>query len=204
VNLQRSVFARLYRRASTVDALPWHREEPPSLLRRALAERTSPGRALDLGCGQGVHAAHLAQQGYEVVGIDFVPAALEAARARAEQAGVDVELQEGDVLDYAPTTPFDVVLDSGCLHHLPKARVPTYRARLDSWLAPGGDFVLVHFAHRPRAGWIPAGPKHLSRNDAVSLFAPLTLRAEDETTFDVPLPMGRMREGVYWFTRPAA
>ena len=201
MNLQRTVFTRLYRRAPSVESLPWHREQPPALLERAVAQRSARGRALDVGCGQGVHAVYLAQQGFSVVGLDFVPAALAAARTRAEQAGVEVELREGDVVDYEPPSAFDVVLDSGCLHHLPKGKVGAYRRRLDEWLAPGGDFVLVHFAHRPRV-WVPKGPRHMTRDEAVEFFAPLELRAYDETHFDVPLPMGRMRAGVYWFSRP--
>jgi 2-polyprenyl-3-methyl-5-hydroxy-6-metoxy-1,4-benzoquinol methylase len=204
VNLQQTVFARLYRRAPTVESLPWHREEPPALLEQAVARRTTRGRALDLGCGEGSHAVYLAQQGFSVVGIDFVPAAIAAARTHAEQAGVDVELHEGDVVEYQAPSPFDVVLDSGCLHHLPKGKARAYRRRLDQWLAPGGDYVLVHFAHRPRVVWIPGGPKHMTRDQAVAFFAPLELRAYDETHFDVPLPMGRMRAGVYWFSRGAS
>ena len=42
----------------------------------------------------------------------------------------------------------------------------------------------------------------MTREEAVALFAPLELRAYDETHFDVPFPMGRMRAGVYWFIRP--
>jgi 2-polyprenyl-3-methyl-5-hydroxy-6-metoxy-1,4-benzoquinol methylase len=202
VNLQRTVFARLYRRAPSADSLPWHREQPPALLERAVAQRATPGRALDVGCGEGTHAVYLAQQGFDVVGLDFVPAALAAARTRAEQAGVEIELREGDVVEYEAPSAFDVVLDSGCLHHLPKGKVGAYRKRLDDWLAPGSDYVLVHFAHRPRAFWIPKGPSHMTRDDAVALFAPLELQAYDETEFDVPFPMGRMRAGVYWFSRP--
>jgi 2-polyprenyl-3-methyl-5-hydroxy-6-metoxy-1,4-benzoquinol methylase len=201
VNLQRTVFARLYRRAPSVESLPWHREQPPALLERAVAQRAARGRALDLGCGEGVYSVYLAQQGFSVVGIDFVPAALTAARSRAEQAGVEIDFREGDVVELEAPSPFDVVLDSGCLHHLPKAKVRAYRSRLDDWLAPGGDYVLVHFAHRPRALWIPKGPRHMTRDEAVALFAPLELRAYDETSFDVPFPMGRMRAGVYWFSR---
>jgi len=201
VNLQQTVFARLYRRAPSVESLPWHREEPPPLLERALAAREGMGRALDVGCGEGVYAVHLAEQGWSVVALDFVADAIAATRARAAQAGVDVELHHCDVVDYENPSPFDVVLDSGCLHHLPKAKVAAYRRRLDGWLAPGGDYVLVHFAHRPKVP-IPQGPRHLTRDQAVALFAPFELRAYDETHFDVPFPMGRMRAGVYWFTRP--
>lgn len=202
VNVQQTVFARLYRRAPSIESLPWHREQPPALLERAVVQRTTRGRALDLGCGEGVYAVYLAQQGFSVVAVDFVSAALAAARARAEQAGVEVELREGDVVEYEAPSAFDVVLDSGCLHHLPRGKVRAYRNRLDEWLAPGGDYVLVHFAHRPRALWIPKGPRHMTRDEAVALFAPLELQAYDETHFDVPLPMGRMRADVYWFSRP--
>ncbi|HET6919415.1 MAG TPA: methyltransferase domain-containing protein, partial [Jiangellaceae bacterium] len=87
MNLQRTVFARLYRHAPSVESLPWHREQPPALLERAVAQRTTRGRALDVGCGQGVHAVYLAQQGFSVVAVDFVSAALAATRTRAEQAG---------------------------------------------------------------------------------------------------------------------
>ena len=147
MNLQRTVFSRLYRRSPNVESLPWHREQPPALLERAVAQRSTRGRALDVGCGEGVYSAYLAKQGFSVVGVDFVPAALAAARTLADLAELHLDLHEADVLDYSSITAFDVVLDSGCLHHLPKGKVSRYRARLDEWLAPGGDYVLVHFAH---------------------------------------------------------
>ena len=201
MNLQRTVFARLYRRAPSVESLPWHRESRP----RCSSGRSGSGRRAGAhstsAAGTGVNAVYLAQQGFSVVAIDFVPAALEATRRRAEQAGVEIELHEGDVVDYEAPSACDLVLDSGCLHHLPKAKIPAYRSRLDEWLAPGGDYVLVHFAHRPRVP-LPKGPKHLTRDQAVELFAPLELQAYDETRFEVPFPMGRMRAGIYWFTRP--
>lgn len=202
MNLQRTLFARLYRRAPSVECLPWHREQPPALLERAVEQRTTRGRALDLGCGEGVHAAYLAQQGFSVVAVDFVPAALAAARKHAEQAGAEVKFRECDVVDYQAASAFDVVLDSGCLHSLPRGKVGAYRDRLDRWLAPGGDYVLVHFAHRPRAFWSTRGPRNMTRDEAVAFFAPLELQAYDEMHFDVPFPMGPMRAGVYWFSRP--
>jgi 2-polyprenyl-3-methyl-5-hydroxy-6-metoxy-1,4-benzoquinol methylase len=204
MSLQRRIFSQLYRRAPDAESLAWHRNDPHPLLERAIASRPTPGRALDVGCGEGVNATYLAQQGFSVVGLDFVPAALTMARARAERAHADVEFHECDVVDYEATSPFDLVVDSGCLHHMPKTKLHAYRARLDEWLAPGGDFVLVHFIHRPMVGWIPKGPRHMSHDDAVEFCAPLELEAGDETSFDVPFPMGTMRAGVYWFKRPAS
>ena len=203
MNLQQVVFERLYRRTPTVEELPWHRESPPALLDRAIADQGTPGRALDLGCGDGVYAVHLAQQGYSVVATDFVQAALDSTGARAAEAGVDVERRQCDVVEFTDPEPFDLVLDSGCLHHLPKNKKDPYRAKLDEWLAPGGSFVLVHFLHRPAIKWIPKGPSHLTKDAAVSRFAPFELQAYEETSFEVPFPMGEMRAGVYWFVRPA-
>jgi cyclopropane fatty-acyl-phospholipid synthase-like methyltransferase len=201
MNVQQVVFAWLYRRTASVEALPWHRDEPPPLLDRVIEDRPGIGRALDLGCGDGVYAVHLARSGYSVVATDFVEAALDATRERAADAEVNVRLERCNVVEFHDPEPFDVVLDSGCLHHLPKRKVAVYRARLDNWLAPGGSYVLVHFLHRPQFPWIPQGPRHLSRRAATDFFAPMTLRDYEETEFTVPFPMGTMRAGVYWFTR---
>jgi SAM-dependent methyltransferase len=47
-------------------------------------ERSRPlGRALDLGCGRGQYTPELARRGWEAVGIDYVPAAIEAATAKS-------------------------------------------------------------------------------------------------------------------------
>jgi cyclopropane fatty-acyl-phospholipid synthase-like methyltransferase len=193
------LFADIYQRAEGVEALPWHRDAPGLL--RAVAERRSPGRALDLGCGAGVHAIYLAQQGFSVVGVDFVPAALELARERARVAGVELELHEGDVLTYDAHAGFDVVLDSGCLHHVPSRDVSRYRARLDQWLLPGGDYVLVHFSKRHAMDWRPLGPRRVPKQQIVELFAPLQLEGYDETFFDLSFPIGRSLAGIYWFHR---
>ena len=58
-----------------------------ALLDREEAERSRPlGRALDLGCGRGQYTPELARRGWEAVGIDYVPAATEAAAAKSRCA----------------------------------------------------------------------------------------------------------------------
>ncbi len=204
MNLRKQIFERIYRTSPDVKSLPWHRAEPHDLLKQAIGSATTTGRALDLGCGEGVNSTYLAKMGFSVVGIDFIPAALTAARLEAERAGVDVEFVQADVLEYQSAEPFDLVVDSGCLHHISKRKHEHYRRRLYEWLAPGGSFVLVHFSSRPAVGWVPKGPNHLRRHQVEALFSELHLAAQDETHYDVPLPMGKMRAGVYWFTRPQA
>src|SRR5690606_13155537 len=59
-----------------------------ALLDREEADRSPPlGCALDLGCGRGQFTPKLARRGWEAVGVDYVPAAIEAARRR-EAEGV--------------------------------------------------------------------------------------------------------------------
>ncbi|MEU9890589.1 methyltransferase domain-containing protein [Sphaerisporangium sp. NPDC051011] len=107
----------------------------------------TPGRALDLGCGPGRNAIYLASAGFEVDAVDLSATAVTWAGQRAREAGADVRFLRGDA--FTPgllTGPYDLVYDSGCLHHLPPHRRVTYRALLDRVLAPGGHFALTCFA----------------------------------------------------------
>ncbi len=108
----------------------------------------TPGRALDLGCGPGRNAVHLAARGFQVDAVDLSPTALGWAADRAREAGVDVRLHRGDA--FALTSelagPYDLIVDSGCFHHLPPHRRISYRALLDRALAPGGHLALTCFA----------------------------------------------------------
>ena len=103
----------LYRRAAGPDDFPWHEDKPTRLLEETVASRPTRGRALDLGCGSGFYTVYLAQQGFEVIGVDFVPDAIAMARERATAAGVAVELVEADVLEWESRSTFELVLDRG-------------------------------------------------------------------------------------------
>ncbi|MFE4537444.1 class I SAM-dependent methyltransferase [Streptomyces scopuliridis] len=107
------------------------------------------GRALDLGCGPGRNALHLASLGFEVDAVDLSPTAIAWAEDRAREAGANVAFHCGDVFDLADTAlggPYDLIYDSGCFHHLPPHRRISYLALLDRALAPGGHFALTCFA----------------------------------------------------------
>jgi SAM-dependent methyltransferase len=109
----------------------------------------TPGRALDLGCGPGRNALHLAARGFTVDAVDLSPAAITWARERAGEAGAEVRFHCGDAFDLVGTQaagPYDLIYDSGCFHHLPPHRRVSYRALLERALAPGGAFALTCFA----------------------------------------------------------
>jgi SAM-dependent methyltransferase len=106
----------------------------------------TPGRALDLGCGPGRNAIHLAAAGFAVDAVDLSPAAIEWGRERARERGVEVAFRRADAFATDLDGPYDLVYDSGCLHHLPPHRRVSYLALLDRHLAPGGHFALTCFA----------------------------------------------------------
>ncbi|MBW5423342.1 methyltransferase domain-containing protein [Streptomyces sp. BG9H] len=109
----------------------------------------APGRALDLGCGPGRNALHLASHGFEVDAVDLSPAALAWARDRARESGADIRFHQGDAFALTQAElagPYDLVYDSGCFHHLPPHRRVSYLALLERVLAPGGHYALTCFA----------------------------------------------------------
>jgi SAM-dependent methyltransferase len=102
----------------------------------------APGRALDLGCGEGRNAIWLASRGWDVVGVDFSRVGLDKARQLAEQRHVDVEWILADVTTYQPTAAaFDLV---AILYlQLSAAPLAAALARAVSGLASGGTLLVV-------------------------------------------------------------
>jgi SAM-dependent methyltransferase len=102
----------------------------------------TPGRVLDVGCGEGADAIWLAAHGWTVTAIDVSTVAIGRAREAARSAGVAVDWISGDVL----TTPFpDRSFDLLSLQYpaLPKAGESAVRALLGS-LRPGGVLLAVY------------------------------------------------------------
>jgi len=163
--MQRLFFRWRYWRGQT----PWDTYVTPPEVTAWVAQANLPrGRALDLGCGSGTNAIYLAQQGFETVGIDFVPRAIERARARARAANVTVEFRCADVLKPGTfAAPFDFLLDIGCLHNFGAAAQTRYAANARQWTKPGATLLLyAFFPHRRGArNW------GLARADVEALFA---------------------------------
>ena len=81
-------------------------------IRKLLADRgITKGRILELACGACPHGIRLARQGFSVTGIDRSRQMLDAARQRAALAGVELDLVEGDVVDFSlDTASFDCAI----------------------------------------------------------------------------------------------
>jgi SAM-dependent methyltransferase len=105
--------------------------------------RLTPGRALDVGCGEGADAIWLARSGWTVTAIDISEVALGRARAAAALAGVAVEWICGDALQVAfPTGSFDLV--SVQYPALPKAAGEGAVRALLNTVRPGGLLLAVY------------------------------------------------------------
>ncbi|MER6282671.1 class I SAM-dependent methyltransferase [Streptomyces sviceus] len=107
------------------------------------------GRALDLGCGPGRNAQHLASLGFQVDAVDLSPAAIAWGRERAHETAAEIRFVCGDAFSLSGTGAlgtYDLIYDSGCFHHLPPHRRISYLALLDRHLAPGGRFGIACFA----------------------------------------------------------
>ncbi len=106
--------------------------EPAPLLLQAAAELT-PGRALDVACGAGRHAAWLARGGWQVTGVDASEAGIELARARNAQVDWRVaDLERGEFV-LEPNT-YDLIC---VFYYLQRDLFPHLRAALKT----GGAFI---------------------------------------------------------------
>lgn len=128
---------------------------PNATLVEVLA-RLEPGRALDLGCGEGGDALWLAGQGWTVTGIDIAPTAIARAREAAEAAGLGgdrIRFLAADLAAVAHEDEFDLVTASFFHSTVELPRTDILR-RAAARVAPGGHlFLLTHAAMPP---WAPA------------------------------------------------
>ena len=102
------------------------------------------GRAVDLACGEGRNAVWLAEQGWEVTGVDFSPVGLAKAQRLAEARRVDVRWVESSVEEWtAPPDGFDLV--AVCYLQLPQPERSIALAVAAASVAPRGTlFVIAH------------------------------------------------------------
>ena len=117
----------------------------------AIVADLPPGRALDLGAGEGRHAIWLAERGWTVTAVDFADAGLDRGRREAtERDGLDQAITwvAADVTEWQPEADekasgaYDLVLIA--FLHVPE----DVFARAGEWLAPGGHLVVVGHALR--------------------------------------------------------
>ncbi len=123
---------------------------------RALVDEAAglaPGRALDLGCGEGADALWLAGRGWTVTGLDLSPTALGRAEAAARAGGLDdrVRWRVADLADPATwpdDAPYDLVTACFLQTPLDFPRAEVLRGAA-AHITPGGRLLVVAHAAPP-------------------------------------------------------
>ena len=134
------------------DKPPWETGRPSEELQRVIAEqKIQPCRMIELGCGTGINAIWLAQQGFDVTAVDFSPLAIEKAVRRAAEAHATVRFVLADVLDLPERfEAFPFFFDRGCYHAVRRDDVHGYLRTLRQITAPGSiGLVLTGNARDP-------------------------------------------------------
>jgi SAM-dependent methyltransferase len=130
--------------------------EPNTVLVREAAKLT-PGRALDLGSGEGADAIWLARQGWRVTAVDISQVALDRAEKHAVAAGVErlIEWQRCDLAVSFPMGTFDLVSAQFLQSEIDLPREAILRAAAAA-VAPGGVLLIVGHAGLP--SWMNPDP----------------------------------------------
>jgi cyclopropane fatty-acyl-phospholipid synthase-like methyltransferase len=148
---------------------PWDIGRPQLAFTRLAEAGLLAGKVLDVGCGTGEHALLAAAHGAQATGVDAARAAIERARAKAAERGLQARFEVADVLNLGVLgLEFDTIIDSGVFHIFSDEDRLRYVASLAAVLRPGGTCYLMCFSDRQPDGF---GPRRVSQDELRSAFS---------------------------------
>jgi SAM-dependent methyltransferase len=115
-----------------------------------LVDEMTPGRALDLGCGEGADAMWLAERGWRVTAVDISQTALDraAVEAAAREVATSIDFQRRDLTESFPEGVFDLASAQFLHSTVPMDRAAVLR-RAAAAVAPGGTLLVVDHGAAP-------------------------------------------------------
>lgn len=169
----------------------WEIGRPQAALVRLVERGCIAGDVLDVGCGTGENALYLASLGHDVTGIDFSPAAIGKAEAKARDLGVRATFRVHDARELRRLTrTFDTAIDIGLLHSLQPDDWPAYASGLATVVRPNGRCFILCWSDRNSFG---RGPERVSRRAIRNTFRDAWwIEAIEPEALETLLPEGRV------------
>ena len=151
-----------------LDELGWELGKPRTLLVEYMEKGLLPkGKALDLCCGAGTNTLYLAQNGFDVTGIDISKTAIGIAKKKTLFANVHLDFLIESFVDLSfGDGKFDFVFDMGCFHHVHVEERAKFIAGVHRVLREGGIYMLTCFSYRNGPAW-----NHFTRQQIIGLFS---------------------------------
>ena len=168
----------------------------------AIAGDLAPGRALDLGCGEGADAIWLAERGWQTTGVDIAGTALQRAARAASERGLDPDLVrwlQADLAAWTPDGQYDLISASFMQSPLDFPRAEVLRRAAGAVAAGGHLLVVAHAAPPPWAKGLDSSTHHfLSPEQEVAELAldeqDYAVRVAEERTRPATGPNGEQAE----------
>jgi SAM-dependent methyltransferase len=138
-------------RDTPLENIPWNIFDPPLILVEAVkTEKIKPCKAVDLGCGAGNYTVWLAQQGFDVTGIDISEHAIQHARELATLKKVSCHFEVADLLGDMKKfyDSFDFAFDWEVLHHIIPEDRECYLNNVYSLLRSNGTYFSLCFSEK--------------------------------------------------------
>lgn len=146
---------------------PWDIGRPQSEFVQLEATGEIRGSVLDVGCGTGEHVLYLAKRGHEAWGVDSAPLAIEKAKDKAAQRGVQASFIVADAFDLRILDrTFDTVIDSGLFHIFTPELRSRFVTSLANVVSPGGTYLMLGYSDDDSG----SGPPGFSPDDIRGLF----------------------------------
>ncbi len=146
-------YDRIFSRPLTGDPEKDGFTSTPSVFMMEATKGLKPGKALDVGAGQGRNAVWLAQQGWDVTGIDISGVGLAAATENARKSGTSIKTVKTTYQDFDfGIEQWDLIVM--ILSWAPMSD-PSFAARLKASLRPGGVVVFEHVLETGKQSFPP-------------------------------------------------
>lgn len=171
---------------------PWDAGKVPVALREYLSSVRKGARVLIPGCGSAYEAGYVAEHGFDVLAIDFSPAAVELAKKNLSRFGDVVRL--ADFFEFDCGKPYEVVYERAFLCALPPRMWPQYPLRTAQILRPKGELAGFFFFKETEKG----PPFGTTPEVLHALLDPYFDLVEDKTVTDsIPVFQGAERWQVW-------